>query len=282
MIIECPECSAKFVVPIDDIGNGRNVRCAICNYKWYVENENFVIKVNEQSKNKTDNEQDYINANNEQTYNKSDNNKQSQNNIDNNKSRQEQSDFYNYQGSISKKKITKQTKKNNPNEDFEEEINEDLFLPIVWTKFKFPIYKLFFISLLSIILFLAYILNNRDELVRTESFPSYLLSLIGVVDFSNVVVEGYSVDKSLRGNAADVTVKAKIINKNDHQSFSPILKISAYSNDGKLLREEYFSLGKEKLAKNEEFNLSTELINLPNNVDRIVVDIGSKLDLILR
>ena len=41
MIISCPSCSARYVVNIDDIGNGRQVKCTRCNHSWYFENKTY-------------------------------------------------------------------------------------------------------------------------------------------------------------------------------------------------------------------------------------------------
>ena len=39
MIISCPSCSARYVVNIDDVGRGRQVKCTRCNHSWYFENK---------------------------------------------------------------------------------------------------------------------------------------------------------------------------------------------------------------------------------------------------
>ena len=41
MIISCPSCSARYVVNIDDIGHGRQVKCTRCNPSWYFENKAY-------------------------------------------------------------------------------------------------------------------------------------------------------------------------------------------------------------------------------------------------
>jgi predicted Zn finger-like uncharacterized protein len=41
MIISCPSCSARYVVNIDDIGHGRQVKCTRCNHSWYFENKTY-------------------------------------------------------------------------------------------------------------------------------------------------------------------------------------------------------------------------------------------------
>jgi len=35
MFIECPECTTKFIVQPDKIGQGRKVRCGVCRYEWF-------------------------------------------------------------------------------------------------------------------------------------------------------------------------------------------------------------------------------------------------------
>ena len=41
MIISCPSCSARYVVNIDDIGHGRQVKCTRCNHSWFHENTTY-------------------------------------------------------------------------------------------------------------------------------------------------------------------------------------------------------------------------------------------------
>ena len=41
MIISCPSCSAKYLVNIEDIGFGRQVKCTRCNHSWFHENKNY-------------------------------------------------------------------------------------------------------------------------------------------------------------------------------------------------------------------------------------------------
>lgn len=41
MIISCPSCSANYLVNIDDIGFGRQVKCTRCNFSWFYENKNY-------------------------------------------------------------------------------------------------------------------------------------------------------------------------------------------------------------------------------------------------
>ena len=41
MIISCPSCSARYVVNIDDVGHGRQVKCTRCNHSWYFENKAY-------------------------------------------------------------------------------------------------------------------------------------------------------------------------------------------------------------------------------------------------
>ena len=41
MIISCPSCSANYLVKIDDIGIGRQVKCTRCNFSWFYENKNY-------------------------------------------------------------------------------------------------------------------------------------------------------------------------------------------------------------------------------------------------
>ncbi len=36
MIVECPECHTKFMVPDSAIGNGRDVRCGKCTHVWFL------------------------------------------------------------------------------------------------------------------------------------------------------------------------------------------------------------------------------------------------------
>ena len=46
MIISCPSCSARYVVNIDDIGHGRQVRCTRCNHSWFHENTTYKAEKN--------------------------------------------------------------------------------------------------------------------------------------------------------------------------------------------------------------------------------------------
>ena len=39
MIISCSSCGAKYLVDPVQIGNGRQVRCARCNFSWFQEND---------------------------------------------------------------------------------------------------------------------------------------------------------------------------------------------------------------------------------------------------
>ena len=41
MIISCPSCSAKYLVNIEDIGFGRQVKCTRCNHSWFYKNNNY-------------------------------------------------------------------------------------------------------------------------------------------------------------------------------------------------------------------------------------------------
>ena len=41
MIISCHSCSDRYVVNIDDVGHGRQVKCTRCNHSWYVENNAY-------------------------------------------------------------------------------------------------------------------------------------------------------------------------------------------------------------------------------------------------
>ena len=41
MIISCPSCSAKYLVNLEDIGFGRQVKCTRCSHSWFHENKNY-------------------------------------------------------------------------------------------------------------------------------------------------------------------------------------------------------------------------------------------------
>ena len=49
MIISCSSCGAKYLVDPVQIGNGRQVRCARCNFSWFQENDGLASNTKEVS-----------------------------------------------------------------------------------------------------------------------------------------------------------------------------------------------------------------------------------------
>lgn len=43
MIISCSSCGAKYLVDSVQIGSGRQVRCARCNFSWFQDNDSFEL-----------------------------------------------------------------------------------------------------------------------------------------------------------------------------------------------------------------------------------------------
>ena len=42
MIVTCPSCDARYLVDSKQIGLGRQVKCARCNFSWHCENETYL------------------------------------------------------------------------------------------------------------------------------------------------------------------------------------------------------------------------------------------------
>lgn len=290
MIIDCPNCSARFVVKTEDIGeNGRQVKCSKCGHKWFKEPAKKTSNTQEQAQQEQDIDSLYDIENIEKLseFKKHD---PAADEIDTSAKLEEirqqlesDSDLFETKQSEVENNLDPENNlptKGDLHAEPDADYNADHAQESVITQKNKPSILLKIIFTLSAILLLVMVVLNF-----LESQPKFLSNISNKFDYynnDNLKLIDVSYKTRKQGDIRNVYVSGRIQNNGSKTKQVPKIRITAYSFEGKIIHEILISPSFKQIKPEEKVAFSQIMTDMPQNIDKVIVEIANSLGILQR
>jgi len=138
----------------------------------------------------------------------------------------------------------------------------------------------FLLSLLLLIAVSSLVAGKQVLKLFPESARYY--AMLGVYNTEGVILEGVSVVRKNEGKLVRLVVSGEIANHSDFDRVAPNIRLAIYDRHGVLITSQFLTSGKKKLPAGESVSFANIVFGYAGRVDRVVVDLGDRLELASR
>lgn len=261
MIIECPNCNTSFNVPDTAISSeGRKVKCSRCQHVWLAKSPETIIPSEEPKQEALDKETSEQPANSTEPVPQKTETSQPEASIKAGQTNSDESTL--------------------PNSKAERSVDTNM------ANTKSPSKKRIALSLLIILILLGINIAGiaifmQDKLREIEFFDN-LYNKIGVFSSNGFELQDIKIQAQNLTTKPTLILRFRVVNKNDIKAFMPEVKVALYDHSGSSIKKHTINNNNAQLSSYESKSYIITFENIPNTINKVSLDIGNKIELLVR
>ncbi len=129
---------------------------------------------------------------------------------------------------------------------------------------------------------LAFLLMAQNYVVNFIPFAQNIYNYIGFSDNKDLVLDAVSFERKNGEYSNNFIIKGYITNNSNAEKLVPDMAIKIYSKEGNLLEKRLISGTKTVIKPKKDVYFAQNLEDVGSNANKIQIDIGNKIELLLR
>lgn len=118
--------------------------------------------------------------------------------------------------------------------------------------------------------------------IRAEIYNSLPFKLANIIDTHGMLFENLKIENNEYNSQNNVNIKGFIVNNSNKIKIVPPIRICLGNESKKCMRSYYIKSNGKAIGSRSKEHFHYKIVNVESEIDRIVIDMGNKIELMLR